>query len=472
MNSHQIPRRTFFRGATLGAGAIYLAPLLRDLQAAEKGSKPARVLFFVQGNGIYPDEIQPNGIERPKSPTNLEDRSLSGIEMADSLKPLAPWQDKMTLINGLSGRIALGSHNMGFAALGCWPKNKMAYGETIDAALARNLPGVFSHIGVGVSEKYGAIGYNLTSAGPGKALPTIMEPALAKKHFFSAGAEGESRKAFDVDTDLFEFMADDVKRMQVRLDGSEKEKLDRYLEAFEGMQARQTKLASIGSQIAKSTPVLDPKATQPLNFKPSKPGPTGVFDKLEAQFDIAVSSFIAGLSNVATVSACAGPDRIGITCHSSEIFEGNNGGMINAHGIGHGRYTRFAGKLGPECHAAIRRKCMEKMAGAIKKLESIPEGSGTMMDNTLIVYLSDAADQHHPGCYEWPFVLIGDLGGRLKLGNRYLRYPAYGQSAHRTTANLYLSLLHAVGERRSVFGVKDSGILDLNQDGPLAEILA
>ena len=60
----------------------------------------------------------------------------------------------------------------------------------------------------------------------------------------------------------------------------------------------------------------------------------------------------------------------------------------------------------------------------------------------------------------------------MKLGNRYLRYPAYGQSAHRTTANLYLSLLHAVGERRSVFGVKDSGILDLNQDGPLAEILA
>ena len=33
---------------------------------------------------------------------------------------------------------------------------------------------------------------------------------------------------------------------------------------------------------------------------------------------------------------------------------------------------------------------MEKMAGAIKKLESILEGSGTMMDNTLIVYPSDA----------------------------------------------------------------------------------
>ena len=92
---------------------------------------------------------------------------------------------------------------------------------------------------------------------------------------------------------------------------------------------------------------------------------------------------------------------------------------------------------------------MEKIAAFIKKLEAIPEGDGTMMDNTLIVYMSDAADQHHPVCYEWPFVLIGDLGGRLKLGDRYLRYPWYGKNGHRTTANLYLSLLAALGDRRS-----------------------
>ena len=32
-----------------------------------------------------------------------------------------------------------------------------------------------------------------------------------------------------------------------------------------------------------------------------------------------------------------------------------------------------------------------------------------MMDNTLIVYLSDSAEGHHPVCHEWPFILIGDL---------------------------------------------------------------
>jgi hypothetical protein len=44
-----------------------------------------------------------------------------------------------------------------------------------------------------------------------------------------------------------------------------------------------------------------------------------------------------------------------------------------------------------------------------------------MFDNRLIVYLSDAAEAHHSMCKEWPFVLIGDLGGQLKTG-RYVEY--------------------------------------------------
>ena len=94
-----------------------------------------------------------------------------------------------------------------------------------------------------------------------------------------------------------------------------------------------------------------------------------------------------------------------------------------------------------------------------------------MLDNTLIVYMSDAADSHHPGCKQWPFVLIGDLGGRLRLGNQYIDYPSYGNAGHRTIANLYLSFLHAAGERRETFGVPDSGLADLDQTGPLSEIL-
>jgi len=152
---------------------------------------------------------------------------------------------------------------------------------------------------------------------------------------------------------------------------------------------------------------------------------------------------------------------------ASEVGKGN--GYIGSHGIGHGGSA--AGLTASECHALIRRKCLEKLAKFIKTLDTIPEGDGTMMDNTLVVYLSDSAEAHHPRCEQWPFILIGDLGGRLKLGDRYLRYPWYGKAGHRTIANLYLSLLHAVGERRNPFGIHDVHLRDLNQDGPLAEIM-
>ncbi len=458
-------RRTFFRGATLGLGGLYFAPFLRDVEGATgKSGKPARVLFFVQGNGVYPHEIQPKGIDLPRDPDKLEDRPLKGHAMALSLEPLEPWVDKMTMIHGLSGRIARGSHNSGFAALGCWPMGKKAYGETVDAGLARHLESIYPHIGLGVSNKALSVTYNVTSADRGKALPSVLNPVLAHKRYFAAGAKGAARKDFDVDTTLLDFMADDVKRMQARLTGSERAKLERYLEAFESMSGRQSKLASLADRIAEATPTIDPKLGL---ISDTKTGPTGVFDRLEAQFDIAAGTMIAGLTNVVTVSAGAGPDRIGLSCMASEV-DSKNSGFIGSHGIGHGGSA--AGMSSGECHARIRRKCLEKLAKFIRTLESIPEAGGSMMDNTLIVYMSDSAEGHHPLCTQWPFVLIGDLGGRLKLGNRYLRYPWYGKPGHRTIANLYVSLLQAVGDKRDTFGIHDNALLDLNQDGPLAEL--
>ena len=94
-----------------------------------------------------------------------------------------------------------------------------------------------------------------------------------------------------------------------------------------------------------------------------------------------------------------------------------------------------------------------------------------MLDNTLIVYISDAADQHHSyHCKQWPMVLIGNLGGKLKT-NRFLEFPKYGAKGHRTTGNCFLSLLDAVGDRREKFGAEDLDLKGIDTTGPLSEIL-
>ncbi len=68
-------------------------------------------------------------------------------------------------------------------------------------------------------------------------------------------------------------------------------------------------------------------------------------------------------------------------------------------------------------------------------------------------------------------VVIGDMGGKLKTG-RYVDFPGYGRKGHRTIANMYLTLLHLAGATRDTFGVSDPNLKDLDQTGPLAELLA
>ena len=95
-----------------------------------------------------------------------------------------------------------------------------------------------------------------------------------------------------------------------------------------------------------------------------------------------------------------------------------------------------------------------------------------MLDNTAIVFLSDAGDGHHAANWEFPMLVLGDLGGKLKTRGRYLEFPRYGAKGHHTIANFYSALLHAVGAPRDRFGVADQELPLELQTGPLDCLLA
>jgi hypothetical protein len=94
-----------------------------------------------------------------------------------------------------------------------------------------------------------------------------------------------------------------------------------------------------------------------------------------------------------------------------------------------------------------------------------------VLDNSLIAYLSDAAEHHGAG-QQWSMVLLGNLGGRLRTAGRFLQFPRYNKACHRMMSNFYLSLLRAVGDNRETFGEPDRELADINTAGPLTEILA
>jgi hypothetical protein len=118
-------------------------------------------------------------------------------------------------------------------------------------------------------------------------------------------------------------------------------------------------------------------------------------------------------------------------------------------------------------------------------LQDTKEGTGTMLDNTLLVFMSDSANQQHSWKNaNWPVVLVGNLGGKLK-GGQFLSYPVRAQAAggdggnqtfgttHATnpyTNALYATLLHAIGKPCDAFN-RPAASLEPALYGPLGELL-
>ena len=445
--------------AGAGTGAALLTPLLGQLAAHAAGDTKSanrkKVVFVMQCNGMSPAHLMPSGLERPKNgkPENdkLEEVPLKDRALHAALDPLTPFKDRLALVQGLSGRIALSDHSANHGALGCYPANKGPMAQTIDCAVGEANPGIIPSVALGMAEKLDqTLNYQLSAAGPGKANPVQCGPELAFKALFGSVAGGNSRAAFDRRTNLLDFMADDVRRAREQLAGDEKAKFDQYLEAFENLRDRQAKIDTIKGDLKTHAPKLDDKFAKPTET-----------NRLESQFEIAAAALITGLTNTVLLTSGGGGQ------HFPAFPE--LGIPVGGHHYGHG--GGVPGKTYEECFVAVRQYHCKLIAGLAKKLEGVKEGDGTMLDNTVIVYLSDSGDGHHPQLREWPVVMLGDLGGKLKTRGRYLQFPAYGTKSHRTMANLYCTLLHAVGKPTDKFGVPDPGLKDVNQAGVVADLL-
>ena len=458
-----INRREILKGITLGSSSFLLNPILSQIQAHADGQPITnkRFVFVVESNGVKPQQMPPEGIVRPEraeaplnGPPEFIDVLLHDKKLPMSLEPVSPWKDKLTILNGLSGRICGGGHSNDHGALGAVPggrKGPASVQETIDGALAKAVPGIFPFVGLGIS-KHPAnnVVYSISAWDKGRLLPIICQPQQAYNTLFGSIAEGSAKQEFLAKNNILDFLKNDLKKIENNITSAEKEQLGAYLETFETLRNRQSRLNDIQYTLREKGPVTNDKYRSNIET-----------DRLDAQFDLAAASLICGLTNVVTISSAGGEQDFDIT------FSGL-GFKQSRHHAGHGGSENGLTYL--ETYEVIRRYHFDLIAGLCKKLESVKEGDGTMLDNTVIVYLSDAAEAHHSRCWEWPMVVIGDMGGKLRSG-RYIDYPGYGQPKHRTIANMYVTLLELAGAPRDNFGMSDPGLKDFDQYGPLEELL-
>jgi hypothetical protein len=115
----------------------------------------------------------------------------------------------------------------------------------------------------------------------------------------------------------------------------------------------------------------------------------------------------------------------------------------------------------------IRQYNSRMLVKLMEQLESVPEGSGTMMDNTLIVYTSNNADKQHTSGANWPVMLLGNCGGIFKTG-------CFTQLDGKRPINaLYSTLLNVSGVECERFNMSEKMAAKFDAGtGPLREVLA
>ena len=391
--------------------------------------------------------------------TELVNESLADKQLPESLQPIKPWQDRLTVINGLSGRIAGGGHSNDFGALGAYNcgsgvgSSGTPTDETIDVALGKKLGGIFPHFGIGISgRKDDDVIYNSSAWGKGQPTPTICQPMTSYGALFGSIAGGNSKAEFNARTNLLDFLRDDVKRLQGQVASAEHGKLEAHLKGYEDMRNRQSRLGQIEGTLRRTAPKVTDKFKSEVES-----------DRLDAQFDIAAAALIGGLTRSITIASGVGNPYFSIRFTGLGID-------LDKHSIGHG--GSFNGMNPSQLKVKIHKFHFQLIADLMKKLDAVPEGDGTMLDNTVIVYLSDAAEAHHSRCGQWPFVLIPGRNTGLK-GGQYIDFPHYMQDGHREIGNLYTTLLHAAGDKREYFGVHDAMLKgEAHGDGPLEPLFA
>ncbi len=209
----------------------------------------------------------------------------------------------------------------------------------------------------------------------------------------------------------------------------------------------------MGDVITKHLPEIDP-------IHANGGSDATLMEKQAAYTDIIVSALASGLTNVVTYTI----DDLGTDITSLP----ENDEKTNIHAVGHGQGGRSA-----LMRDVIKTHHMKQVKTLVTKLKAIPEGRGTMFDNTTIIYMPETGSGHHGPDTEAPMVIMSGKNSKLDIAGRYIRLPFHGTEGHKTLSNWYTTLLNTYGNP-----IKHYGDLDLtmqrnrlSQEGAIDQLM-
>lgn len=461
-----ISRRNLLRGLAAGAGGIALVPIMSRLTHADP-PRSKRFVFVVEGNCFEPitllDPATRSAINASaRNAVAADDRwwydnyghsspIVTGSTQFDATLALGAiaangLASQTAVLFGLSSRIAGGGHSSFHGTLSCARSlGGLPGGPTIDTALAA-VPAVrgstpYEAVRLGVSYNLSLrLNYGLCAFDRGRSAPLIVDPSAAYSSLFGLVGAATDMAAFDRRGRLLDFARRDVSAALGTFSGGsvERGKLESYLSAIDDVTQRQQRLISLRARLTAVRPT--PPATNP-HYMHNTDVDNDPMERFAAQLELATAALKGDLTNVVVVGSGVGGD-FDMQYPSASTAANRDVTRHNLHheSDGNASYLATIHEITAQQVAAIAR-----MAADLKNTPD-PINGGTMLDNTVIVYISDNGEQHHSTGTEFPALLIGGGAMGLHTGGRTIVYPGLASGAsHRQVSNLWSTLGRVAG---------------------------
>ncbi|MEZ4774724.1 MAG: DUF1552 domain-containing protein [Bacteroidia bacterium] len=441
------------RRALKGMGACIALPFLEAMiptglnaRSFFEKQRPIRSAFLFMPNGVHPHNWSPEGVGR-------------NFKLSPVLQPLSPVKDDILVLGELFNKNSDtkqdGHYTKTANFLTCMKIQKTtgadinSGGMSVDQMIAGQVGGQTAFpsleyaldgfksgvdVNVGFTRLYGSAISWRSATQPN---PKEIEPRQAFDRLFRNFVPGKPVKQENPwKKSVLDIVKDDADAMKRNLGAADQNKLSEYMEAIRSIEMRienTPDLRDFEARLPKEVKQEILRMDERIEDYIALTEGIDITEKTRLLLDIIVLAFWSDISRVATFMF-----GNSVSTRNFSFLEGVNG---NHHSISHhGNIPEMMAQ-----YEIISTWHIQQYGYLLEKLKAIPEGDGTLLDNSMIVFGSGLRDGNRHSPVNLPIVVGGKGGGALKTG-RNINFPE-----KTPLANLYLTMMNVLGMEKENF---------------------